>query len=128
MSFAWNQTYTCCTCKKRLKTDERRPVKGNQNKLLRKFLSKTFMTNVCDNDVVCNKCRQLYYSSLKLRHPLINIQGNENFVPSCDKITLEIPSSGYRHDCCLSVIRKRGNLLYFLTRHDSNFLCTLASF
>lgn len=49
--------YSCVTCSKRMKTSERRPLSGN--KVLRKFLSKRFVTDLNESDVVCNKCRQL---------------------------------------------------------------------
>ncbi|XP_062596761.1 uncharacterized protein LOC134258244 [Saccostrea cucullata] len=92
--------YSCITCCKRIKTSERRPLYGNQ--ALRKFLSKRFLKDLSENDVVCNKCRQLYYFSLKQgsKIPEVhNTEDKENAAPP-DPVTLPILSTGYRHDAC----------------------------
>ncbi|XP_062598202.1 uncharacterized protein LOC134259614 [Saccostrea cucullata] len=109
--------YSCVTCHKRIKKSERRPVTGSQNKALRQFLSKTFVTDLCDADVVCNKCRQLYYSSKQSEAIVSNEIGKENANPkgpqesseSC--ISLPIPSTGYRHDACAICSKKPRKLV-----------------
>ena len=57
------KSYSCVTCHKRMKKDALRFLKGSQNRSLRHFLGRTFVVDIDEKDAVCNKCRQLYYSS-----------------------------------------------------------------
>uniref|UniRef100_A0A8W8P299 Uncharacterized protein n=1 Tax=Magallana gigas TaxID=29159 RepID=A0A8W8P299_MAGGI len=96
-----HRPYSCVTCSKRIKTSERRPL--SVNKALRKFLSKRFVTDLNESDVVCNKCRQLFNYSLKAesQYPGLNLNSDkENVAPLEIRTTLLIPSTGYRHDAC----------------------------
>uniref|UniRef100_K1PVU3 Uncharacterized protein n=1 Tax=Magallana gigas TaxID=29159 RepID=K1PVU3_MAGGI len=104
--------YSCVTCSKRVKTSERRPLSGN--KALRKFLSKRFVTDLNESDVVCNKCRQLFYYSLKQesQYPGLNLNSDkENVAPLEIRTTLPIPSTGYRHDACAVCEKKPRKLV-----------------
>lgn len=92
--------YLCvtCTCCKHIKTSERRPLFGN--KALRKFQSKRFVTDLHESDVVCNKCRQLFYFSLKHESQAPGLHPNadkESVAPLEIRTTLPIPSTGNQH-------------------------------
>lgn len=104
--------YSCVTCCTRIKTSERRPLSGN--KALRKFLSKRFVTDLHESDVVCNKCRQLFYYSLRHESQAPGLQPNadkENVAPPEIRTTLPIPSTGYRHDACAVCEKKPRKLV-----------------
>lgn len=118
--------YSCVTCCTRIKTSERRPLSGN--KALRKFLSKRFVTDLHESDVVCNKCRQLFYYSL--RH---ESQAQDSILMLTKKM---LPHRKYvRHflfrllviDMMLAqfVRRNHANLLSFLNSHDLRCLYNL---
>lgn len=71
--------YSCVTI---LNASRRRPL--SENNALRKFLSKRFMTDLSESDIVCNKCKQLFYYSMKQEsqapglHPKVD---KENIAP-----------------------------------------------
>ena len=54
--------FPCILCEKRTKPQERRLLSGDNNKPLRKYLFKTFFVSVHDGDVLCGKCRRVYYT------------------------------------------------------------------
>jgi hypothetical protein len=54
--------FPCILCEKRTKPQERRFLSGDNNKPLRKYLFKTFFVSVHDGDVLCGKCRRVYYT------------------------------------------------------------------
>lgn len=107
--------YSWITCHKK---SERRHVSGNANKSLRKFLSKTFVTDLCDSNVVC-KCRQLYYTSMKSKTYVSGeFKNSEMRRENADAprgpyacISLPIPSTGYGHDACAFCNKKPRTLV-----------------
>ena len=56
------RNFPCILCEKRTKPQERRFLSRDNNKPLRKYLFKTFFVSVHDGDVLCGKCRRLYYT------------------------------------------------------------------
>ncbi|KAJ8309806.1 hypothetical protein KUTeg_011671, partial [Tegillarca granosa] len=61
------KAYCCVLCSKRTKPNDRRKLHGANNENIRKYLYKTFCISVNESHVLCNKCRQLYYTDDRKR-------------------------------------------------------------
>ena len=111
--------FKCVVCTKRTKPKERRVLDGSTNKPLRKFLRKTFMLEVNDGDVICNKCRHGYYkektktsSAKSSKNPQCNPENPTlNETVSSPNITFPIPSLGRSHSQCFLCKRRGPKLL-----------------
>lgn len=105
------KSYSCVTCHKRMKKDALRFLKGSQNRSLRHFLGRTFVIDIDEKDAVCNKCRQLYYSSNQTGKQVTNESSETERVSVVPSIVLPIPSAGYRHDACVICSKKPRKLV-----------------
>ena len=56
------RNFPCILGEKRTKPQERRFLSRDNNKPPRKYLFKTLFVSVHDGDVLCGKCRRLYYT------------------------------------------------------------------
>ena len=120
----------CIVCSKRVSQKERRPLVGNKD--LKQYLEKSFFLTVCDDSVICNKCRQKYY--FELRQQNVTKQSNKSLNSNEktysakrklnhtdeEKITLQICTTGQSHSRCF-ICGKPGPKLVRIkkeARHD----------
>ena len=122
------RNFPCILCEKRTKPQERRFLSGDNNKPLRKYPFKTFFVSVHDGDVLCGKCRRVYYTDCNQKlecTSYISSTSTDNhdteYQPTSSKlqrrseptllsprnITLPLASIGGSHSTCF-VCKKRG--------------------
>ena len=99
--------------KKRTKPKDRKKC---GTKGIRKVLNKKFMINATQNDIICNRCRNVYYKtkpSNSKQHvsPKRATTPEPQINPSCNKsppsVVLQIPSTSKSHAYCL-ICKKPG--------------------
>ena len=113
--------FKCVLCSKRTKAKERRLIDGPGNKPIRKFLRKTFMIDLKEGDVICNKCKHVYY---KDRSKTLSVKSSKNAqsqtntdnltlkdTTSPSNITLPLSSLGGSHSQCFLCKKKGPKLL-----------------
>ena len=66
--------FPCILCKKRTKPRDRKKCESNA---IRRFLRKNFLLDATANDILCNKCRHLYYKQQKSQTPDRPLPGTE---------------------------------------------------
>ena len=60
---------SCVVCSKRIKSvDNRRTLNGPSNKVLRKYISKYYVLQVKEDDVICGRCRLKCYKLSKAKN------------------------------------------------------------
>ena len=95
-----------------MKKDGLKFLKGSLNKGLRHLLGRTLFIDIDEKDAVCNKYRQLYYSSNQTGKYVTGRSFETDVVSFQDpSILLPIPSAGFIHDTCVICSKKTGNLV-----------------
>ncbi|CAC5400865.1 unnamed protein product [Mytilus coruscus] len=123
--------YNCIVCSKRTKPKERRSINPAVKRLLQ---NKWFITNISQNDIICNGCMHKYYNAEKSR--LLKVTRttqddcDQDFIPpkvartskqlsSPPSVCLNIPGASNSHARC--VVCKKPGPKFLVVSSDAHF-------
>ncbi|CAC5392908.1 unnamed protein product [Mytilus coruscus] len=79
------KTYHCCLCRKKTKSTDRIKCTSSE---IRKILRRKFMLDASPSDILCNRCRHLYYNAKEKTIATPNVKATRGqFCPKSPTVT-----------------------------------------